>query len=91
MQYVTEDFNTYIARKRLDQTHGNHVEIHAMSELYNRPIEVYCYDIGKLNSIGYRFFKNSHLLFASRTNKYIQYSKYIGKFKRSYQIIISKR
>lgn len=46
MQYVTEDFNTYIARKRLDQTHGNHVEIHAMSELYNRPIEVYCYDIG---------------------------------------------
>jgi len=47
MQYVTEDFNTYIARKRLDRTHGNHVEIHAMSELYNRPIEVYCYEIGK--------------------------------------------
>ncbi|XP_025418279.1 OTU domain-containing protein 5-B-like isoform X2 [Sipha flava] len=49
MQYVTEDFNTYIARKRLDQTHGNHVEIHAMSELYNRPIEVYCYDIEPIN------------------------------------------
>lgn len=47
MQYVTEDFNTYIARKQLDRTHGNHVEIHAMSELYNRPIEVYCYKIGK--------------------------------------------
>jgi len=47
MPYITEDFNTYIARKRLDHTHGNHVEIHAMSELYNRKIEVYCYDIGK--------------------------------------------
>ncbi|XP_026817913.1 OTU domain-containing protein 5-A-like [Rhopalosiphum maidis] len=49
MQYVTEDFNTYIARKRLDRTHGNHVEIHAMSELYNRPIEVYCYEIEPIN------------------------------------------
>ncbi|XP_050438980.1 OTU domain-containing protein 5-B-like isoform X2 [Adelges cooleyi] len=48
-QYVTEDFNTYIARKRLDCTHGNHVEIHAMSELYNRPIEVYCYGIEPIN------------------------------------------
>lgn len=73
MQYVTEDFNTYIARKRLDQTHGNHVEIHAMSELYNRPIEVYCYDIGKLMSIDFRFLKILIYCFVIvfRTNKYI--------------------
>ncbi|VVC42166.1 Hypothetical protein CINCED_3A020686 [Cinara cedri] len=49
VQYVTEDFNSYIARKRQERTHGNHVEIHAMSELYNRPVEVYCYDIEPIN------------------------------------------
>lgn len=60
MQYVTEDFNTYIARKRLDGTHGNHVEIHAISEIYNRPIEVYCYEISKY--IYFIFiFKDSYL------------------------------
>ena len=36
-----EDFDEYIARKRLDGMHGNHTEIQAMSELYNRSIEVF--------------------------------------------------
>ena len=36
-----EDFDEYIARKRLDGVHGNHTEIQAMSELYNRSIEVF--------------------------------------------------
>ena len=31
----------YCARKRMDGVHGNHAEIQAMSELYNRSIEVY--------------------------------------------------
>ncbi|KAI8511446.1 OTU domain-containing protein 5 [Branchiostoma belcheri] len=42
-QYVTEDFMTYINRKRSDHCHGNHLEMVAMSEMYNRPIEVYQY------------------------------------------------
>ena len=36
-----EDFADYVARKRADGVHGNHAEIQAMSELYNRSIEVF--------------------------------------------------
>lgn len=36
-----EDFPTYIHRKRQDGVHGNNPEIQAISELFNRPIEVY--------------------------------------------------
>lgn len=45
-QYMTEDFNTYVNRKRLDMTHGNHIEIQAMCEMFNRSIEVFCYGKG---------------------------------------------
>ncbi|XP_019866106.1 OTU domain-containing protein 5-B isoform X2 [Aethina tumida] len=47
--YVTEDFDKYVARKRKWNVHGNHLEIQAMSELYNRTIEVYCYQIEPIN------------------------------------------
>mmetsp|Transcript_27922 Transcript_27922/g.66526 ORF Transcript_27922/g.66526 Transcript_27922/m.66526 type:complete len:697 (-) Transcript_27922:440-2530(-) len=36
-----EDFADYVSRKRRDRVHGNHAEIQAMSELYNRSIEVF--------------------------------------------------
>ena len=45
-QYVTEDFTTYINRKRMDSCHGNHLEIQAMTEIFNRPVEVYQYSLG---------------------------------------------
>lgn len=48
-QYVTEDFNSYVNRKRHDNVHGNHVEIQAVSEMYNRPIEVYIYAAEPVN------------------------------------------
>ncbi|KAK9497514.1 hypothetical protein O3M35_004219 [Rhynocoris fuscipes] len=48
-QYVTEDFNTYVNRKRLDCTHGNHIEMQAISEIYNRSIEVFCYGKDPIN------------------------------------------
>lgn len=34
-------FQAYILRKRINGVHGNHAEIQAISELFNRPIEVY--------------------------------------------------
>jgi OTU-like cysteine protease len=34
-------FQGYIARKRINGVHGNHIEIQAISELFNRPVEVY--------------------------------------------------
>jgi len=45
---VTEDIADYIERKRYLGVHGNHLEIQALSEMYNRPIQIYCYSIGKL-------------------------------------------
>ncbi|KAL3776433.1 hypothetical protein ACHAW5_009242 [Stephanodiscus triporus] len=36
-----DGFRDYVARKRRLGEHGNHAEIQAMSELYNRSIEVY--------------------------------------------------
>jgi len=49
-QYVTEDFTTYLNRKRLDTCHGNHIEMQALCELYNRPIEVYQLSIDPINT-----------------------------------------
>ncbi len=46
-QYVTEDFTTYINRKRVESSHGNHLEIQAITEIFNRPVEVYQYSLGK--------------------------------------------
>uniref|UniRef100_W8BX61 ubiquitinyl hydrolase 1 n=1 Tax=Ceratitis capitata TaxID=7213 RepID=W8BX61_CERCA len=48
-QFVTEDINSYIKRKRRKDSHGNHIEIQAMSEIYNRPVEVYCYKSTPIN------------------------------------------
>ncbi|XP_072522181.1 OTU domain-containing protein 5b isoform X2 [Salminus brasiliensis] len=48
--YVTEDFTTYINRKRKNNCHGNHIEMQAMAEMYNRPVEVYQYDIEPINT-----------------------------------------
>ena len=45
-QYVTEDFNSYIKRKRENHCHGNHIAMQAMCEMYNRTIEVYQYSTG---------------------------------------------
>ena len=49
-QYMTEDFNAYIRRKRNEHSHGNHLEMQALSEMYNRPIEVYQYSEGILRN-----------------------------------------
>ncbi|UXI19926.1 60S ribosomal protein l17 [Sarcoptes scabiei] len=48
-QYVTENFSDYIQRKRCDHIHGNHIEIQALSEIYNRPIQVYHYSAEPIN------------------------------------------
>lgn len=49
-QYITQNFDAYLRRKRRDQTYGNHIEIQAMSEMYNRPIVVYMYSDEPINS-----------------------------------------
>ncbi|CAF2868708.1 unnamed protein product [Rotaria sp. Silwood2] len=49
--YITEDFDHYVTRKRRQHCHGNHIEMIALSELYNRPIEVYEYSIEPINIV----------------------------------------
>jgi hypothetical protein len=41
-----EPFKQYIQRKRQDGVHGNNPEIQAISELFNRPLEVFCPENG---------------------------------------------
>ncbi|XP_046868135.1 uncharacterized protein LOC111519749 isoform X2 [Drosophila willistoni] len=41
--FITENFYEYVERKRAAGTHGNHVEIQAIHEIYNRTIEIYSY------------------------------------------------
>eukprot|EP00118_Oscarella_pearsei_P014411 m.123282 g.123282 ORF g.123282 m.123282 type:complete len:506 (+) comp37818_c0_seq11:23-1540(+) len=48
--YVTEDFTAYVNRKRLADCHGNHLEMQAMSEMFNRVIEVYQYSTEPINT-----------------------------------------
>ena len=48
-QFITEDFNQYVSRKRRDHIQGNHVELQALSELFARPIEVYHYSSEPIN------------------------------------------
>lgn len=45
-QFVTEDIDSYVLRKRNNHVHGNHIEIQAISEIFNRPVEIYAYHIG---------------------------------------------
>lgn len=48
---AAEDFSNYVNRKRLEYVHGNHIEMHAMSEMYNRSIQLYCYSTGAYRSL----------------------------------------
>lgn len=42
-----EPFHDYIRRKRRNGVHGNNPEIQAISELYNRPVEIYVPENGQ--------------------------------------------
>ncbi|GKY96537.1 hypothetical protein MPSEU_000613200 [Mayamaea pseudoterrestris] len=44
--FVDEPLSHYVQRKRKDGVHGNNPEIQAMSELFNRPVEVFTPDNG---------------------------------------------
>ena len=46
---MTEEISEYVERKRFHGVHGNHLEIQALSEMYNRPIHIYCYSAEPIN------------------------------------------
>jgi len=41
--FITEEFDAYVERKRVPTVNGNHVEMQAMAEMFNRPVHVYEY------------------------------------------------
>lgn len=43
--YIYGDFEAYIERKSTEGVWGDDIELEAMSEIYNRPIEIYAYSI----------------------------------------------
>ena len=45
----------YADRKRAEGCHGNHVEMQALCELYNRPIEVYQYSTGRFDNVTFSY------------------------------------
>jgi OTU domain-containing protein 5 len=49
-RFVTEDFDAYLERKARPGVHGNHVEIHALCEMYCRPVLIYSYSDTPINS-----------------------------------------
>jgi len=48
-QFVTEDFSDYITRKKKDRVFGNHLELQAICELYNRPVEIFVANENPIN------------------------------------------
>lgn len=48
-EFITENFENYIQRKREENVHGNHVELQAISEMFARPVEVYQYSDEPIN------------------------------------------
>ena len=48
-QFMTEDFNEYIERKRKDGCFGNNLEIQSICEIFNRPVHVYSYGADPIN------------------------------------------
>jgi len=48
-QFVTQDISEYIGRKRQPGVHGNHLELQAITEIYQRPVEIYAIDENPLN------------------------------------------
>jgi hypothetical protein len=52
---MAEPFEQYVERLQRDGEWGDHIEIQAMSEIYDRPVEIYAYGIQPM-----RTFKGPH-------------------------------
>eukprot|EP00457_Paulinella_chromatophora_P000600 gb/GEZN01000600.1/.p1 GENE.gb/GEZN01000600.1/~~gb/GEZN01000600.1/.p1 ORF type:complete len:598 (-),score=100.62 gb/GEZN01000600.1/:72-1865(-) len=48
--YIPGNFDLYVSEMRKPGTWGDHVEIQAMSEIYDRPIQIYAYSETPLNT-----------------------------------------
>lgn len=82
-QFLTEDIHSYVKRKRQNHLHGNHIEIQAMSEMYNRPVELYCYDMTPINIYNPEQLKNGHDPLRLSYHRYSHYNAILDPYKSS--------
>ncbi|XP_048029247.1 OTU domain-containing protein 5b [Megalobrama amblycephala] len=80
--YVTEDFTTYINRKRKNNCHGNHIEMQAMAEMYNRPVEVYQNGVEPINTF-HGIQENNDEPIRVSYHKNIHYNSVVNPYKAS--------
>jgi OTU domain-containing protein 5 len=82
-QFLTEDITDYVNRKRQNHLHGNHIEIQAMSEMFNRPVELYCYELKPINIYNSEQINNGYEPLRLSYHRYSHYNAIINPFKSS--------
>lgn len=82
-QFITEDITKYVSRKRQNHLHGNHIEIQAMSEMYNRPVELYCYDMTPINIYNSEQMNNGYEPLRLSYHRYSHYNAILDPYKSS--------
>lgn len=82
-QFLTEDIHSYVKRKRQNHLHGNHIEIQAVSEMFNRPVELYCYDMTPINIYNSEQLKNGHDPLRLSYHRYTHYNAILDPYKSS--------
>ncbi|XP_035894544.1 OTU domain-containing protein 5-B isoform X2 [Anopheles stephensi] len=82
-QFVTEDIADYVERKRANHVHGNHIEIQAMSEMYNRSVELYCYQTKPTNIFNSDQLNNGNEPFRLSYQRSSHYNAIVNPYKAS--------
>uniref|UniRef100_A0A182KDG6 ubiquitinyl hydrolase 1 n=1 Tax=Anopheles christyi TaxID=43041 RepID=A0A182KDG6_9DIPT len=82
-QFVTEDIADYVERKRTNHVHGNHIEIQAMSEMYNRSVELYCYQTEPTNIFNSDQINNGNEPFRLSYQRSSHYNAIVNPYKAS--------
>lgn len=82
-QFVTEDIASYVSRKRNNHVHGNHIEIQAISEIYNRPVELYCYQAEPFNIFNSDQIKQGYEPFRLAYQRGSHYNAILNPYKAS--------
>lgn len=82
-QFITEDITHYVNRKRQNHLHGNHIEIQAMSEMYNRPVELYCYEMTPINIYNSEQINNGYQPLRLSYHRYSHYNAILDPYKSS--------
>lgn len=82
-QFVTEDITKYISRKRKNNVHGNHIEIQAISEMYNRAVELFSYQTEPINIFRPEQLNNGYEPFRLSYHRSSHYNAIINPFKES--------